>query len=245
MLGVLKQLLKTASNPDGIVAVFYRSLAVLLSKLLMIMFQQSLKVPSEWKLSHVIPLFKGKGDRVDAESYHAISLTPSISKIMERIIFEQLQQFMEANGMITDAQHGCKAARSCATNLLSFDSDLASMLNDGITIDVISLDIARAFDSVNHCILINKLQRIGIEKPMLGWLTFFQDGNSVIINGAVSEAVIGMTSGVAAGSAIGPLLFVVMINDFPAVIHYCIRYMFADDVNLLGKRAVVYSREFI
>ena len=175
-----------------------------------------------------------------------ISLTLSIFKIMEKIIVEQLQKFLKANGMISDAQHGFRAARSCATNLLSFASDLASALNDATTYDVISLDIACAIDSVDLCILINKLQRMGIEQLLLGWIVDFLSAllQSVIIDGAVSEAV-DLTSGVVAGSVIGPLLFVVMINDLPAVIRYCIIYMFVDDVNLLGKRAVIHSRKLV
>ena len=110
---------------------------------------------------------------------------------MEIIIVENLQQFFEANGMISDAQYGFRAARSCTTNLLSFDSDLVSALDDGITCHVISLDIARAFDSTDHCILINKLQRMGIEQLLLSRITSFLSGRqqSVIIDRAVLEAV--------------------------------------------------------
>ena len=103
-------------------------------------------------------------------------------------------------------------------NLLSFDSNLASSLNNDITCDVISHDIERAFDSVDHCILINKLQEMGIEQPLLGLTADFlsRRQQNVIIDGAVSKAV-DVTSSVVAGSALGPLLFVEVINDLPAV----------------------------
>ena len=83
-----------------------------------------------------------------------------------------------------------------------------------------------------------------MKQPLLCWIADFLSGKqqTVIIDGAVSEAV-DFTSSVVAGSVIGPLLFVVVINDLPAVIHYCIIYMFADDVKLLGKRAVVHSHK--
>ncbi len=137
VLCVLAQMPKTAPGPDGIPAEFYHAVAASLVVPLIIIFQQSLyqrKVPQEWKASHVTPLYKGKGDRKEVSSYRAISLTPSISKIMERVVVDQLRTFLEHNGVLSNAQHGFRCARSCVTNMLSFENDLATALNDGINV---------------------------------------------------------------------------------------------------------------
>ena len=138
---------------------FYKKLAAVMCRPLSIIFQQSFFqkiVPNDWKLSVVLQLYKGKGLRTNPLSYRGISLEPSISKIMERIISEQLSQHLESCGLLSDAQHGFRPGRSCMTNLLAFEAELADCLRQDIPCDVIIFDFAKAFDRlIMHCCSLN------------------------------------------------------------------------------------------
>ena len=109
----------------------------------------------EWKLGHIVPIFK-KGDKHEVSNYRPISLTCLITKVLERIIRDELLAL--TNGMINDKQHGFRAERSCATNLVGLCDSLALSLNENIRTGVISFDFAKAFGSVNHDLILLKLK---------------------------------------------------------------------------------------
>lgn len=218
-----------ACGPDNIPGRVLRDCAIELTPSLTALFNASLslgKVPSQWKLANVAPVFK-KGDSSCVENYRPISLLSLVSKVLERCIHKQILPHILP--MISDNQHGFLPGHSCTTQLVEFIHDLASNYDRGVDTDVVYLDFSKAFDSVNHYKLFGKLRSTGFGGPLLEW---FQDYLSdrlqrVAINGDYS-GWLHVTSGVPQGSILGPLLFVIYINDLPTSVKSKL-VMFADD----------------
>ena len=167
-------------------------------------------LPREWKLGHIVPIFK-KGYKHDVSNYRPISLTCLITKVLERIIKDEILTL--TNGLINDEQHGFRAERSCATNLVGLCDSLALSLNENMRTDVIYFDFAKAFDSVNHDLILFKLKnKFGIDGRLLKFITdYLRDRQQqVLINGKFS-LMKNARSGVPQGSILGPLLFIICL----------------------------------
>jgi len=124
------------------------------------------------KTAHVFPLFK-KGSKTDKANYRPVSLTSVPCKIMESIIKDRMKQFLDSNGVISDAQHGFMQGRSCLTNLLETLENWTKALDEGYGIDVLYLDYRKAFDSVPIQRLSEKLKAYGITGTLLQWIESF------------------------------------------------------------------------
>ena len=237
--GVEKLLLKVkpkkASGPDQIPARFLKEMAAPLSALLAFIFQQSLDtgtVPSDWRKANVVPIFK-KGDRGTPANYRLVSLTALVCKVMEHIVVSNIMDHLDAYHILCDNQHGFRAKRSCETQLLITTQDIASALNNKRQIDLAVLDFSKAFDKVPHQRLVQKLQFYGITGPTVRWIESFLSGRSqkVVVDGAQSLEC-PVISGVPQGTVLGPLLFLLFINDIAENIKSPIR-LFADDCGRL------------
>ena len=158
-----------------------------------------------------------------------MSITSVICKMMESIIRDKLVSHMLNANLFADEQHGFVPNRDCMTNLILALEDWAEALEFGYDIDVIYTDFAKAFDSVPHNRLLLKLQSLGIEGDVLKWIKYFFTGrrHRVTVDGELSDWVY-VISGIPQGSVLGPTLFVIFINDMPAVARNCIK-LFADD----------------
>ena len=119
-------------------------------------------IPDAWRQAKVVPLYKGKGSKSDPASYRPISLTAVASKLLERIIADELSTYMSSNKLSADCQHGFMSHRSTVTNLLQCDTVISQHLNNKHACDVIALDFSRAFDKVSHSILFAKLSALGV-----------------------------------------------------------------------------------
>ena len=233
--GVLKLLknLKTrkASGPDKIPAILLKTCAEELTPILTFLFQQSLDqntVPDDWKTALVTPVFK-KGKRSAPENYRPVSLTSIVCKINEHIIVSETMDHIERQNILVDYQHGFRRRRSCESQLLITSHDLASILNRRSQVDVAVLDFAKAFDKVPHQRLIKKLRYYNLNANVVGWIESFLSNRTqrVIIDGHTSTEA-PVLSGVPQGTVLGPLLFLIFINDIATNVTSSIR-LFADD----------------
>ena len=148
------------------------------------------------------------------------------------MIRDKLVNHMERNNLFTKYQHGFVSGRSCTTQLLEFMEEATQALDRGEGVDVIYLDFANAFDEVPHKRLLRKLSGYGIKGKVYNWIKEFLSNRKqcVVINGTKSEWR-KVTSGIPQGSVLGPILFLIFINDMPEVLNCCIK-LFADDAKL-------------
>ena len=189
--------------------------------------------PDQWKEANVTPVHK-KSDKQQISNYRPISLLPILAKVFEKIIFMNLYSYLTANHLITQKQSGFRPGDSVINQLLSLINEVHAAFDNKKWLEVRSvyLDMSKAFDKIWHEGLIFKLQQNGIEGNLLALLTNYLSNRKqrVVING--SESKLGnIKAGVPQGSVLGPLLFLIYINDLEDGIKSSVKF-FADDTSL-------------
>ena len=189
--------------------------------------------PLEWKKANVVPVHK-KGDKQCLKNYRPVSLLPVCGKIFERLIFNEMFRFLIENNLISSNQSGFNPGDSCINQLLSITHEIYKPFDDGFEVRGVFLDISKAFDKVWHKGIIFKLQQNGISGKLLRVLSdFLKDRKQrVILNGQFSSWT-SVNAGVPQGSILGPLLFLIYINDLTDGLSSNTK-LFADDTSLFS-----------
>ena len=196
------------------------------------LFQQSsrdISIPAVWKQAHVTPIYK-RGDRSNPKKYLPVSLTSLICKTMEHMLVSQIMKHLESNNILIQELHGFRSQQSCEAQLFLTTNNLAKAIDDKVQVDMAILDFSKVFNKVAHNRLKHKLDSsmeyaAGICGNLLGWLESFLT-QQVVVGGTYS-CYSAVTSGVSQGSVLGPVLFLLYINDITTNIHSQLR-LFAD-----------------
>lgn len=234
----MKQLRSNKSpGVDGIPSKLLIETAQVTSLPLSIIYQSSIlsgDLPDDWKMSNISPVFKS-GSKLEPNNYRPISLTSHCCKMLESIIKDSIMEHIYKLKLLNKSQHGFLPKRSCLTNLLTFFEKVHDWIDNGDPVDVLYLDFKKAFDKVPHQRLLLKISSFGIKGYLYSWIRNWLLGRKqrVVLNNNVSSWK-PVSSGVPQGSVLGPILFLLFINDLDSdIVNVLLK--FADDAKLFGR----------
>jgi retron-type reverse transcriptase len=216
---------------DGIPTKFLRDAATIIAPtvahIVNLSFEKGI-VPTDIKMAKVIPLYK-KGNRLDPGNYRPVSILSVVSKIIEKVVHKQIYDYVSKNRLIYDFQSGFRRSYSTDTCLLFLTDRIRKELDGGNLCGMVLLDLQKAFDTVNHSILLDKVVAMGFSDIVKAWLASYLAGREqkVEVGGMLSESKT-VYNGVPQGSVLGPLLFLLYINDIQDVVE-CNMFLYADE----------------
>ena len=243
LIRAINEINENSSCPDfSIPAIVLKKCKNELAKPLLLMWNESIRcgiVPSLYKQQLITPVFK-KGSRSLPSNYRPVSLTAHEVKIFERVLRNKMVDFLEGNNLLSCKQHGFRKGRSCLSQLLKQHDDILTNLMNNMETDVIYLDFAKAFDKVDHAILLQKLKNIGIDGELLDWISdFLLNRKQVVVVNGILSYLTEVLSGVPQGTVLGPLLFLIYLNDITNCLNSCDLSCFADDTRIY--KSISYS----
>jgi retron-type reverse transcriptase len=225
---------KKSPGSDNLAPYFIKSasqtIAPFLTFLIEFMFNHGI-FPNILKIAKVVPIFK-TGDKFSVENYRPISLLPVFSKVIEKMIKIRMLNFLNKHNIFYDRQSGFRKNHSTMFPIIDIVSECFDKINNGVFSSVITLDLKKAFDTVNHSILLHKLDHYGIRGVCHKLLSSYLNNRKqyVCISGSISNKV-DIEFGVPQGSVLGPLLFILYVNDIQNALNTSPR-LFADDTCL-------------
>ena len=202
-----------------------------LAKIISSSFDQG-KFPQELKTSKVVPIHKG-GTKNDVSNYRPISLLASFSKVYEKLMHNRVINFLDTHNLLCENQYGFRSGRSCEHALLNAKDTILSALSKKQIALLLLIDFSKAFDLVEHPKLLSKLEHYGIRGQALNWFkSYLNDRKQFVSVGSSHSSTKPITFGVPQGSILGPLLFIIYINDLPQISELAKFIMYADDANI-------------
>lgn len=226
---------KISSGPDGIPMSLIKQCPHLLGPITDLV-NASLTTgyfPDAFKKARVVPVYK-KGKKDNIENYRPISLLPAISKILEKAMFNRVMTFLNKHEVLSHSQFGFRKNKSINDALYSFSEHLLSALDNKNPTIGIFLDQTKAFDVVNHNILLEKLNNYGIRGTANAWFSSYLSNRRQMVQiDSQNSDYLQVKCGVPQGSLLGPLLFLIYINDLPAYLPLSKNILYADDTNIL------------
>jgi hypothetical protein len=220
-----------ARGPDQLPTRVLKEAAEELAPMLTAIFQKSYdthEVPADWKMATINAVFK-KGSKTDAANYRPVSLTSVCCKLMEDIVQSNIMQYLNSQNILVNYQHGFRTGHSCETQLIQTLDEIANNMKDKLQTDLIVLDFSKAFVTVPHHRLLAKMRAYHVEDHCLQWIMTWLSGRTqtVVLDGKSSSPVT-VRSGVPQGTVLGPLLFLMFVNDIGLDVTSSIK-LFADD----------------
>lgn len=231
--GINKLKPNSSTGPDNIPSVILKCFKDNFCEPLCHIFNMCLKTgiyPLQWKISRVSPIPK-TSDKSKVEEYRPVAILSSPAKIFESVLHKHI--YMQVDKYLSNAQHGFRVKRSVNTNLLTLVNFISSRLDRGQQVDVLYFDFKKAFDRVDNDVLLAKLNAIGFAPGLLKLLAnYLRDRKQFVRLGIYESSLYHTRSGVSQGSILGPLLFLIMVNDLPAVLRHVECLLYADDLKL-------------
>ena len=188
--------------------------------------------PDDWKCAKVIPLFK-QGSSSDMNNHRRFSVISAVAKVFERIIYDQIYAYLFEHDILSKSQSGFRSIHSTVTALLEATDSWAFDIDRGNVNAVVFLDLKKAFDTVDHTILLSKLSAYGIQENAFNWFRSYLENRTQIcsVSGSLSKTC-SLQCGIPQGTILGPLLFLLYINDLPNCLTNSYPRMYADDTHL-------------
>ena len=243
---------KHSCGYDNISNHMLKWLRPVISEPLSIIFNLSIKhgvFPDLMKIAEIVPLHKG-GDESMCNNYRPISLLITISKILEKVVYKRTYSFLEKNNILFQSQYGFRTKHSCADAIAELMGEITKNRENGLYTAGIFLDLSKAFDTLPHNILLNKMSKYGIRGSMNAWFTNYLNARSLRVkctvasgNATVYSVKKEINIGILQGSCLGPLLFLLYNNDLYLHLEHTQVILFADDTTLyMGHKSLNYLR---
>ena len=226
---------KSSKGWDGISMKILKFIASILAEPLKLLINQSLMTnifPTKLKIAKILPLLK-KPNNYQIDNFRPISLLPCISKVIEKCVFNQVYEYFERNKLIYGSQYGYRKSHSTETACLELVDKLHKQLDTSQSPFCVFIDLSKAFDTINHAILLSKLKYYGLDDNAVAWFNSYLTNRKqfVEVEGVKSE-ISDISTGVPQGSTLGPLLFIIYMNDINDVSNLFETILFADDTFL-------------
>ena len=236
MLKLLTELnSQKATGLDGLPAKFLKDGASTIAKPLTHIINMSItsgQFPKELKCAKIVPIYKKKL-KTDPGNYRPVSILSIISKIFEKVVCEQLSEYLECNNLMYDLQSGFRQNFSTDSCLIHLSDYILNNQDKGEYTGMVVIDLQKAFDTVNHKILLSKLQALGLDQVAIKWFaSYLEDRQQIVQIGDTHSDSCSIKCGVPQGSILGPLLFLIYVNDMRAAVS-CKLLLYADDSALL------------